>query len=222
MNTLYLVGKSPFFDRIVDGTEQLKSALHTVVTEATPNGCSDLANVIAGAWKSTQSELIAKTLESSTTQPLPVAEPVGYIMPYIYAVLEKIAEAWRGFVDFLSRHTPEGIKVACHQFFTACKECIFSIPPYFEALFTRIQELWVSIQPHLQTVVAFMQSNLGISLGLLTGGIICFNISQNVENRVISIAFFALGLGTIVVGGMFLMNTGLIPALPAGITFFSV
>ena len=204
MNAVHLVGKSP-----------LENALHSMVAKTTPHGC----NALTSAWKSAQS-LIAKTLESPIIQPLPPAEPVGYIMPYIHAVIEKIAEAWNGFVDFLSRHTPEGIKLGCKQFVTACKEFVFSIPSYFSTLFTKVQELWISIQPHLQTVAAFMQSHLGMSLGLFTGGIVCFHLSQNVQSRIASVAFFTLGLGTTVAGGMFLMNTGIIPALPIVIKIF--
>lgn len=198
---------------IVEEAQYLGLQLKNITIKTIPESCQALSKKISQEWNSVFSfeHLQAKTVSLNQT-----------IVPSI-TLCDTIADAWETFITCISTHSyGETIQLTGKKIMEHSTAFCASVPDYMQLLSAKMQYAWIEMKPYIHATIIFLQSNLGISLTLLTGGIACFKISQNIESRIASIAFFTFGLGTTIVGGMYLMNTGLIPTLPQGAALFPI
>jgi hypothetical protein len=142
-------------------------------------------------------------------------KPIEYISPYLSSLLDKIATAWGQIINFIRQHMPiDGLGQLTQQIEVLSAELLEGMNSLLKSGIIKSQDIWTNLKPYIRALAEFMKSNLGISFGLLAGGIVCFKMSQNVESRATSIALICIGLAATMAAGVYFMRTGIVPRLP--------
>jgi len=93
------------------------------------------------------------------------------------------------------------------------------LTPFVQGIAESIQGIWKLVSPTLEAIVAFAQTKLGISIGLIGFAIVPLCLAGMTEkNTPLSIALLAAGILSAAMGGAFFLASGtlsnILPAIP--------
>ena len=86
-----------------------------------------------------------------------------------------------------------------------------TVSPALQTLNEKVSAAWTAAQPYFDIIWEFVKSKLGMSMILLASAVAFVKISQNIEDRIVSVAVLALGLAAMGASGALLVGSGFLP-----------